>query len=121
MNGLPVMPTPMISPAAASFSTWSSAASRLASDCGPKVVGLVWSKPLSRVISAKRPGTRQVQVAHVRLRDDLAGEQLGRALQQLCGAHLPLPSLCLSSEPQCGFSQMTVPPMPKPTHMVVMP
>ncbi len=57
---------------------------------------------------------RQVEVAYVRLRDDLAGEQLGRTFQKLCGgAHL--------SPSKCGFSQMTVAPMPKPTHMVVRP
>ena len=36
---------------------------------GPKVVGLVWSRPLSSVISANAPGAaRQVEVADVRLR-----------------------------------------------------
>ncbi len=64
------------------------------------------------------PGTvRQVQVTYVRLRDDLAGEQLGRTLQKLSGgAHLLPPSAL-----KCGFSQTTVAPMPKPTHMVVRP
>lgn len=118
MNGLPVMPAPTMEPAMASCSTWSIAAFRLASDCGPKVVGLVWSKPLSSVMSAKRPAPkRQVQVAYVRGRDDLVREQLGRALQELSGgAHLESPSAL-----KFGFSQMTVAPMPKPTHMVVRP
>lgn len=64
------------------------------------------------------PGTvRQVQVTYVRLRDDLAGEQLGRTLQKLSGgAHLSPPSAL-----KWGFSQTTVAPMPKPTHMVVRP
>src|SRR5690606_4503503 len=45
---------------------------------------------------------RKVEVAYVRLRDDLVREQLGRGLQQLSGgAHLSPPS-------KCGFSQMTV-------------
>lgn len=58
---------------------------------------------------------RKVQVTYVRLGDDLTGEQLGRTLQKLSGgAHL-LPPL------KFGFSQMTVAPMPKPTHMVVTP
>ncbi|MDQ0834045.1 hypothetical protein QF032_005889 [Streptomyces achromogenes] len=59
---------------------------------------------------------RQVEVAYVRLGDDLVREQLGRALQKLSGggAHLSPPS-------KCGFSQMTVAPMPKPTHIVVRP
>lgn len=61
---------------------------------------------------------RKVEVTYVRLRDDLVGEQLGRTLQKLSGgAHL-LPPSALS---KCGFSQMTVAPMPKPTHMVVRP
>ena len=63
------------------------------------------------------PGARrQVQVTYVRLGDDLVREQLGRALQEFGGrgAHL-LPPV------KCGFSQMTVAPMPKPTHMVVSP
>ncbi len=56
----------------------------------------------------------QVEVAYVRLGDDLVGEELGRALQKFGGgAHL--------SPSKCGFSQMTVAPMPKPTHMVVRP
>ncbi len=64
------------------------------------------------------PGAeRQVQVADVRGRDDLVREQLGRALQELSGgAHLESPSAL-----KFGFSQMTVAPMPKPTHMVVRP
>ena len=64
------------------------------------------------------PGAeRQVEVAYVRGRDDLVREQLGRALQELSGgAHLLPPSAL-----KCGFSQMTVAPMPKPTHMVVRP
>ena len=62
------------------------------------------------------PGAGEVEVAYVRLRDDLVGEQLGRALQEFSGAHL-LPPASL----WCGFSQMTVAPMPKPTHMVVRP
>lgn len=116
MNGLPVMPIPAIAPSAASFSTWSMAAFRFASDCGPKVVGLVWSRPLSSVMRANLPAPAgEVEVAHVRLRDDLVREQLGRALQKLSGgAHLLPPS-------KFGFSQMTVAPMPKPTHMVVRP
>lgn len=60
---------------------------------------------------------RKFQVAYVRLGDDLAGEQLGRTLQKLSGgAHLSPPAVL-----KCGFSQTTVAPMPKPTHMVVRP
>ncbi|MGY3679018.1 hypothetical protein ACVWXU_002641 [Streptomyces sp. TE33382] len=60
----------------------------------------------------------KVEVAYVRLRDDLTGEQLGRTLQKLGGgAHL-LPPAAFS---KFGFSQTTVAPMPKPTHMVVRP
>ncbi len=61
------------------------------------------------------PGTQgEVEVAYVRTRDDLVREQLGSLLEKLGGgAHL--------SPSKCGFSQMTVAPMPKPTHMVVRP
>ncbi len=59
---------------------------------------------------------RQVQVADVRGRDDLAGEELGAAGQQLSrGAHAHLPPS------KCGFSQTMVAPMPKPMHIVVRP
>ena len=57
MYGLPV--TAMNAGSAASASVI--AASRLARPPGPNVFGLVWSNPLSRVISAaglSRPGTR---------------------------------------------------------------
>src|SRR5487761_819677 len=55
MNGLPVTPAAAISPAAARVSTASSAAFSDSSPCGPKGVGLVWSCPLSSVISASTP------------------------------------------------------------------
>src|SRR5580693_8065121 len=55
MNGLPVTPTAAISPAAARASAASSAAFSDSSPCGPKVFGLVWSCPLSSVISASTP------------------------------------------------------------------
>ncbi|CAM5390845.1 hypothetical protein SNARM312S_07548 [Streptomyces narbonensis] len=55
----------------------------------------------------------QFEVPYVGARDDLVGEERGGALQKLGGgAHLPS---------QWGFSQMTVAPMPKPTHMVLRP
>lgn len=56
----------------------------------------------------------EIEVADVRLRHDLAREQLCRPLEKLCGVGHLFPS-------KCGFSQITVPPMPKPMHMVVMP
>lgn len=62
---------------------------------------------------------RQIEVADMRRRDDLVREQLGRTLQKLGGvrgAHLSPPASLWF-----GFSQMTVAPMPKPTHMVVRP
>ncbi len=55
MNGLPVTPTAAISPAAARAATASRAALSDSSPCGPNVLGLVWSWPLSRVISASMP------------------------------------------------------------------
>ena len=55
MNGFPVTPAATIAPSSASLATSSSAASMLIRPRGPKVVGLVWSKPLSRVTSANLP------------------------------------------------------------------
>ena len=61
MNGLPV--TPIATGAGEWAAISSSAASSEAIPPGPKVDGLVWSCPLSMVISANspdRPGQRQV-------------------------------------------------------------
>jgi len=55
MNGLPVMPTAWISPASARRASSSTTACRPAIVCGPKVFGLVWSWPLSRVTRASVP------------------------------------------------------------------
>src|SRR5665647_1881521 len=55
MNGLPVRPTPTISPASARTRSVSSTVDRPARVAGPKVLGLVWSKPLSSVISTNVP------------------------------------------------------------------
>ena len=63
MNGLPVTPTPTISPAAAALVQPVERLAQLGEAAGPKVLGLVWSKPLSSVISAKRAGAGQVDVA----------------------------------------------------------
>ena len=54
----------------------------------------------------------QVDVVDLRLGHDLVGE----VRQRRCAAHARLPSPSWS-----GFSQMTVPPWPRPTHIVVMP
>ncbi|OPZ51813.1 MAG: hypothetical protein BWY91_02576 [bacterium ADurb.BinA028] len=55
MNGLPVRPTAWISPASARARKPSKQACNPAMLAGPKVLGLVWSKPLSRVTSAIVP------------------------------------------------------------------
>ena len=55
MNGLPVTATATMSPAAAAASTWSSAAASDVSPPSPKVLGRVWSRPLSSVMSAALP------------------------------------------------------------------
>lgn len=52
MNGLPVIATATMSVRAAAASI---ASPRLSSPAGPKVLGLVWSWPLSRVIRTALP------------------------------------------------------------------
>lgn len=52
MNGLPVTPTAAMSVRAA---TESSASPSARSPAGPNVLGLVWSRPLSSVMSAIVP------------------------------------------------------------------
>ena len=55
MNGLPVTPTAAISPRWARPATASRAPLSSSRPAGPNVLGLVWSKPLSRVIRASVP------------------------------------------------------------------
>ncbi len=55
MNGLPVMATAWISPASARVRSVSTVACSPAMVAGPKVLGLVWSNPLSRVSRAIVP------------------------------------------------------------------
>ncbi len=52
MNGLPVMATPSISPASARVRCASMTPSSSSRVTGPRVFGRVWSRPLSRVMSA---------------------------------------------------------------------
>ncbi len=88
------------------------AAPMLARLVGPSVVGLVWSKPLSIVISAAVP-------AALRQRDVLdrgVGDDLVREVDHV--AHLVAST---ASPSKCGFSQMTAPPIPMPMHMAVRP
>ncbi len=104
MNGLPVTPTAAMSsrPAIVSMAAFSSAR-----PLGPNVLGLVWSWPLSSVMSASARAVGECYVPYTRVCDDLVREDFSKA------AHL------LSS--QLAFSQRTVPPMPMPTHIVVSP
>ena len=106
MYGLPVTATNAGSAASAA----SMAASRLARPPGPNEFGFVWSNPLSNVISAagrSSPGHRDLP--QQRPGDDLGGE--------LRRGHFS-PSL---DPVQRGFSQITVAPMPMPTHIAVRP
>jgi hypothetical protein len=89
---------------------------RFASEAGPKVVGLVWSKPLSSVMSANRPApngrSRWRTCADVTTSSGNSSAAPFKA-QRWCSL--------VASGSKCGFSQMTVAPMPKPTHIVVRP
>ena len=121
MNGLPVTPAAAISPAAARASTASSAALSDSSPCGPKVFGLVWSCPLSSVISAStpappsetRPRSTSRTIARVTTSD---GKSSGAGRTPLWLEMLPSGTLMAQI-----LSQSTVPPMPMPTHIVVSP
>jgi hypothetical protein len=53
MNGLPVIATASISPAVARAFNSSSVFAYSSSEAGPSVFGRVWSRPLSRVTSAR--------------------------------------------------------------------
>ena len=55
MNGLPVTPTATMSPRSARAATVSSASFSESSPAGPNVLGRVWSRPLSSVMSAIVP------------------------------------------------------------------
>ena len=113
MNGLPVTPIATTSSRASAASIAVFSAAR---PFGPKVFGLVWSCPLSSVISAIVPAlpgsTTSRECAQ---RDDLVGLDRDRLRRSVsCRLTVAAPS-------KFGFSQMTVPPMPRPTHMVVRP
>ena len=117
MNGLPVT---AIASIVSSASAASIAVSSASSEAGPKVLGLVWSSPLSRVI---RPmvRARQGHGPQVGLRDALGvGHDRLRALEDADVVHLDSP-FAVVAPVQWGFSQITVPPMPMPMHMVVRP
>jgi hypothetical protein len=75
----------------------------------PNVFGFVWSWPLSRVMRAALPAEEGRSTY-------LVPNLVGRAGAGGLGHddHASLFSWW-------GFSQMTVPPMPSPMHMVVMP
>ncbi len=124
MKGFPVTP---IAATSSRESASSIAVLSAARPLGPKVFGRVWSRPLSRVISAMRARAEgQVDVAELRLRHHLVAGHRDTAVEQRLElgsrGHQAAPSSVLSAAPfQCGFSQITVPPMPMPMHMVVMP
>ena len=121
MNGLPVTARASIvsSASAASMEALSSR-----SEAGPKVLGLVWSSPLSRVIRPMvAPGRETLRSGALVTRSASETMASGTAQQVAhVGAHAVSPFESVGSAPvQCGFSQITVPPMPMPMHMVVRP
>ena len=121
MNGLPVTPIAVI---VSSASASSMAALSASSERGPNVLGLVWSSPLSRVIrpivtaapSTMGRATLRRCAAVTRSASEEISSARARRDVDVGHAHLAV-SPCV----QCGFSQITVPPMPMPMHMVVRP
>ena len=113
MNGLPVTPIATISSSASAASIASFSAS---SERGPKVFGLVWSSPLSRVIrpSTPAPGSSTLRRWALGHALGVGGDLLGAGEESSMVGHAAAPF-------QFGFSQITVPPMPMPMHMVVRP
>lgn len=118
MNGLPVMPAPTMEPHGGLLLDLVDRRVQVGEGLRAEGGRLGVVEAVVQRDEREAPGAEgQVQVAYVRLGHDLVREQLGRALEELSGgAHLASPS-----EVKCGFSQMTVAPMPKPTHMVVRP
>ncbi len=120
MYGLPV--TAMNAGSAARAAVIAS--SRLVSPAGPKVFGLVWSKPLSRVIRAagrSSPGTLTWRSSALVTTSFGAASAL-TVPPSFATAGLASSLLALTCHPpSVGFSQMTVPPMPMPMHMAVRP
>ncbi len=118
MNGLPVTPIEVISSSAsaASIAVLSEIRPR-----GPKVFGLVWSSPLSRVIrpiTPALPSRGRVTLRSLASVTRSASEEISWARVEQVRRCQP----CQAASPfQFGFSQMTVPPMPMPMHMVVSP
>ena len=100
---------------------------------GPRVFGLVWSSPLSRVINtAVRPVCGSTMSRLRKRVTRSSGVSAEASASRACSSSSGIrglrssaltcssPSVCAASV-WCGFSQMTVPPMPSPMHMVVMP
>ena len=78
---------------------------------GPSVVGLVWSKPLSIVISAAVPPSWG---SATYCTGACVTTSSGKSI--IGGRHWSA-----FARRQCGFSQITAPPMPMPMHMAVRP
>ena len=117
MNGLPVTPTAAISPAATRAATASSAAFSDSSPRAPNVFGLVWSCPLSSVISAMTPAPLPVRQRPGRRRGRSPESPPHREARSAAGRKPRTFWICSSQI----LSQSTVPPMPMPTHIVVSP
>ncbi len=87
----------------------------------PSVFGRVWSRPLSSVMSASVLPDGEGDVAHVRVRDDLVVAREGQQGVEIDGRVVGHPQAFFAFLLKFGFSQIIVPPWPRPTHMLVMP
>ena len=118
MNGFPVI-------AIAAMSVRASAASRARFSSSrpraPKVFGRVGPRPLSSVINTAVPAAWGSVTSRLNARVTTSPSLLAEASViswvELRGPH----AAASSSAEKCGFSQITVPPIPRPIHMVVIP
>ena len=63
----------------------------------------------------------EADVAHVRVRDDLVVAREGQQGVEIDGRVVGHPQAFFAFLSKFGFSQIIVPPWPRPTHMLVMP
>ena len=121
MNGLPVTATASISPAAARAASSSRVfaySSRLAA---PSVFGRVWSRPLSSVMSARvLPEGRGMSRTYECVTTSSSARE-GQQGVEIDGRVVGHPQAFFAFLSKFGFSQIIVPPWPRPTHMLVMP
>ena len=93
---------------------------------GPKVFGLVWSKPLSSVMTAAVPAPRGSSTVRIFawVTTSSANWIDSSSARSESDVGIGVLMLSLMAQASCVwlvFSQMTVPPIPRPMHMLVMP